>query len=929
MKSGKSPSEWAQTLKGSFEKGQEHFFRWLGAVIGRSPFIILFLSFLVTGLLSSGLFYFEETSNVREAYSPQDSPSRKEYEVSRKFLNQNGTLDPSYIMIEARDHDNLLKPEYRERLQELVKVLQNNVSIEYHGAEWFYRDLCEPYCELNTALLAFLRLYDPSNPSTYTYPNIEIFGSQAFIGNNVYNLKLSDSGLIESFSTAILPFYLVSHHEDEKVIYNWLIEARKAFEQPQFAIFECGITGDLLISAEVRRMGLETAPLIVGSVAAMIAFVVASSFRRDPSRSKPWESLCGCLIPLLSLLAAAGIMCFFEMKFQSIMVASLFLVLSVGVDDVFIILRAWDRTSIDDPIPDRMAITLEEAGASITISSITNVMAFVIGMTSSTPAVKAFSLFSAVSITVCYFYILIMFSAVLAWSGRREKSGKQAVLCCLKANRQARSQLVEEVVAIQVRVIRWWAKTCLTWTCRIVLLILMALYYYLSAVGIQRVETLISLEKMTLPDSYVQNFQKHFEDAMRSMQPISVFVKNPGDLRDPKRLETVKKIVDEFETTVNSYGPNSTFFWIRQYEDFLEYYVDSDDEEGNVKPKFTYTEIPTFFQSATYFYLETFVKFNSTACDDDLPDCISEFFFMTNFAGVIKYHELIPAVKAWRAIAEKYPDFGVFPFSDHSPFVDQTMVIDSTVWSSVGASLLCTALACVLFIPSLFCVICACCSVLSITVGIVGILTLWGIQLDPLSMAALLMAIGFSVDYTAHMCYHYYKAKPLNAVDKVEEALTTIGWPLMQVGLSTLVALAPLVFKQSYLAIVFLKTITVVVVLGMWHGLVVLPVILAALTKKNDAPTPSSSDSSERSSQRSHERKESIYRTQALINRLHKEFGKGAKVGSINEPPALSPEKACEKPAFTHRIALGRTKSLEIIDQAVAQQPLPTISRNF
>ncbi|CAJ0919170.1 unnamed protein product, partial [Mesorhabditis belari] len=896
MKSGKSPSEWAQTLKGSFEKGQgsfekgqEHFFRWLGAVIGRSPFIILFLSFLVTGLLSSGLFYFEETSNVREAYSPQDSPSRKEYEVSRKFLNQNGTLDPSYIMIEARDHDNLLKPEYRERLQELVKVLQNNVSIEYHGAEWFYRDLCEPYCELNTALLAFLRLYDPSNPSTYTYPNIEIFGSQAFIGNNVYNLKLSDSGLIESFSTAILPFYLVSHHEDEKVIYNWLIEARKAFEQPQFAIFECGITGDLLISAEVRRMGLETAPLIVGSVAAMIAFVVASSFRRDPSRSKPWESLCGCLIPLLSLLAAAGIMCFFEMKFQSIMVASLFLVLSVGVDDVFIILRAWDRTSIDDPIPDRMAITLEEAGASITISSITNVMAFVIGMTSSTPAVKAFSLFSAVSITVCYFYILIMFSAVLAWSGRREKSGKQAVLCCLKANRQARSQLVEEVVAIQVRVIRWWAKTCLTWTCRIVLLILMALYYYLSAVGIQRVETLISLEKMTLPDSYVQNFQKHFEDAMRSMQPISVFVKNPGDLRDPKRLETVKKIVDEFETTVNSYGPNSTFFWIRQYEDFLEYYVDSDDEEGNVKPKFTYTEIPTFFQSATYFYLETFVKFNSTACDDDLPDCISEFFFMTNFAGVIKYHELIPAVKAWRAIAEKYPDFGVF-LSPIIPHLSIRQWLSTQQFGPRWALLFC---------------------------------------LDPLSMAALLMAIGFSVDYTAHMCYHYYKAKPLNAVDKVEEALTTIGWPLMQVGLSTLVALAPLVFKQSYLAIVFLKTITVVVVLGMWHGLVVLPVILAALTKKNDAPTPSSSDSSERSSQRSHERKESIYRTQALINRLHKEFGKGAKVGSINEPPALSPEKACEKPAFTHRIALGRTKSLEIIDQAVAQQPLPTISRNF
>ncbi|CAJ0557994.1 unnamed protein product, partial [Mesorhabditis spiculigera] len=327
---------------------------------------------------------------------------------------------------------------------------------------------------------------------------------------------------------------------------------------------------------------------------------------------------------------------------------------------------------------------------------------------------------------------------------------------------------------------------------RAVLLLIMLVYYYFSIYGIQRVETLISLEKMTLPDSYVQKFQKHFEDSMRSMQPISVFIKNPGDLRDPERMATIKKIVGEYETAEFSYGPNSTFFWIRQYEEFLEYYVDSDDEEIE-KPKFTYTEIPAFFKSATYFYLETF-----------------------------------------------------------------TMLIDSTVWSSVGASLFCTAIACVIFIPSLF-------------FGIVGFLALWGIQLDPLSMAALLMAIGFSVDYTAHMCFHYYKAKPRNRVDKVEEALSTIGWPLMQVGLSTLVALAPLVFKQSYLAVVFLKTITV-----------------------------------------------------ALISRLHKEFGKSPKVGPIE--PATAPEKAGERPALTHRIALGRTQSSEIIDkEGVSSTPMPVV----
>lgn len=42
---------------------------------------------------------------------------------------------------------------------------------------------------------------------------------------------------------------------------------------------QCEVTGDSLVSAEVRRMGMETAPMIALSVTAMILFVVCSSFR--------------------------------------------------------------------------------------------------------------------------------------------------------------------------------------------------------------------------------------------------------------------------------------------------------------------------------------------------------------------------------------------------------------------------------------------------------------------------------------------------------------------------------------------------------------------------------------------------------------------------------------------------------------------------
>ena len=43
--------------------------------------------------------------------------------------------------------------------------------------------------------------------------------------------------------------------------------------------------------------------------------------------------------------------------------------------------------------------------------------------------------------------------------------------------------------------------------------------------------------------------------------------------------------------------------------------------------------------------------------------------------------------------------------------------------------------------------------------GVFGFLTLWGVGIDPFSMASLLMSIGFSVDICAHISYHYYESK--------------------------------------------------------------------------------------------------------------------------------------------------------------------------
>lgn len=91
-------------------------------------------------------------------------------------------MDPCYILTQSKDSGSLLREEYRWLLYNLTKALQTEVKVEKEGRWFGFTDLCEPYCELNTAFLAFLKLYDPKVASTHTYPSIELFGTQAFIG---------------------------------------------------------------------------------------------------------------------------------------------------------------------------------------------------------------------------------------------------------------------------------------------------------------------------------------------------------------------------------------------------------------------------------------------------------------------------------------------------------------------------------------------------------------------------------------------------------------------------------------------------------------------------------------------------------------------------------------------------------------------------
>jgi predicted RND superfamily exporter protein len=77
------------------------------------------------------------------------------------------------------------------------------------------------------------------------------------------------------------------------------------------------------------------------------------------------------------------------------------------------------------------------------------------------------------------------------------------------------------------------------------------------------------------------------------------------------------------------------------------------------------------------------------------------------------------------------------------------------------------------------------------------------------------MSIGFSVDFTAHICYHHWFSErnerllglQLEKSDhqRLVNSLSSVGRPMIEAALSTIICLAPLFFVDIYVVISFVS----------------------------------------------------------------------------------------------------------------------------
>lgn len=159
-------------------------------------------------------------------------------------------------------------------------------------------------------------------------------------------------------------------------------------------------------------------------------------------------------------------------------------------------------------------------------------------------------------------------------------------------------------------------------------------------------------------------------------------------------------------------------------------------------------------------------------------------------------------------------------------FYEQYVQILPSTLLTVGIAVAVILVITFIFMPKVLVVIIVVITVVSIIIGIFGFMYYWDLTLSSITMIHLVMSVGFSVDFSVHICHSFLSARLEK--DVMKKALDKAGGPVLNAALSSLLGILMLFFSESYVFRSFGKVMLLVVVFGLIHAAFFLPLLLNA-----------------------------------------------------------------------------------------------------
>ncbi|XP_072390401.1 patched domain-containing protein 3-like [Diabrotica undecimpunctata] len=859
----------------------ETFFYKLGLYIGQHPKRTIVICWIVVLVSALGFIRFRQEKNPLKLWVPPDSSFVKDSEWLMKSLQI--AYQEEVVMLTG---DDVLTPEYIQRLYQLDQEVRNSKS----SKNLTLKDVCFLIPKVEPSLLKLLDYndtrVDPSsqmNPALYC-SFVESMRKECYVKSilDLWGFKkktimaLTKEEIVNAINVESDEFFgkLKSHKDllgmveknetghivGAKALYNYwyltknfsaidmdkvgnmagtgdwateeavdweglFLEILEKFSQSKETFYYAGRSfGDISNAALFQDMDL-----IVFGVTIMILYVQLVISKFNFVEMRIILGFIGLLSIGMSFVVGSGICSLVGVPYGPVHTSLPFLLMGLGVDDMFIIIACWEELTAEEkklPMERKIALTLKHAGVSITITSVTDVIAFIIGSSTILPSLESFCIYAAAGVLMTFIFAVTFFVACFVIDQRRVESNRHGAFPWIVYPNYEPNQCSQKNFT-SIIFNKFYSNVILTTPGKIAVIVISIICAGFS------IESCMKLDKKFNPEWFIPEGTHlgNFFSARNTYFPLVGFDAGlyMGSVNYSHELTNIKRAVDKLNEISNV--TENVVSWVDPFRDFVMFNFHHDVFIEPLDDDRFSIFLSKFLMSPNYAqYQGNFIFERELECGVPAPKIkfsTIDFFFKKSS----ETQQQISAMYQVRGIAENINFTSGDRFATVWSKFFATWITDELIGIEVlrnlQLALLCVMLCTIPLIANwqISCLIFCC--VLITMVDVCGFMQRWGINVDLVSCIGLELAIGLCVDYATHVGHTFLTVSEGNRQERVIKTVTSIGSAVLYGGLSTFIGVSMMSFSKAYTFQSFFKIFFLVIVFGLFHGIVLLPVILS------------------------------------------------------------------------------------------------------
>ncbi|KAJ3096121.1 hypothetical protein HDU97_006200 [Phlyctochytrium planicorne] len=583
------------------------------------------------------------------------------------------------------------------------------------------------------------------------------------------------------------------------------------------------------IETEINKESKANAMTIIISYLVMFVYAsLALGKINHPSRifvdSRFSLGLMGICIVLSSVSVSVGIFSFFGVKVTLIIAEVIpFLVLAVGVDNIFILCHAFDSISSEFPVEDRAALALAKVGPSILLAAVSETVAFSMGVFVSMPAVSVFSMYAAMAVFVDFVLQVTCFMSLLVLDSRRSEANRIDCIPCLKFPSAFPKPVVAEEGYLQAFIRKVYSPFLMNQEVKYgVFTSFLAMFFVFLAL-LRNVELGLNQREAVPRDSYLVDYFNDLDEYFRVGPPLYFVAEGSNGERKRPNISYIAQPtaswLDDFFLWLNPQSELCCRTKPSKVEGKRELCqpTDNDDACELCYQPGTWNYSMQGFPEGVFFteHVKLFLQsIPSQECplggaaaysnaivvdDEEAGNGVKLSHFRTYHKPLKSQSELIGAYQAARRIASdisKETGISVFPYSVFYVFFEQYTSIIKVAVTLIAVACLPIFIITATFLTirnSLLVVV----TTLMIVVDLVGLMSVVGVSLNALSTVNLVIAVGISVEFLSHIT-RSFTVKSGSRDQRAFEALVEMGGSIFSgITVTKFVGVSILFFAKS------------------------------------------------------------------------------------------------------------------------------------